>query len=227
MPKQIAIFYPRVESEVAPYIVNIGVKLSGAIGTKYGSLPADIGAIAGHGTNIPLAIQKAYDDDQTAQNSTATKDTLMGVAKTDVLREMRRITSLPNWDEDDGELLGIRKVKTPVDINTVKPAFSKVTALPEQNILDWIRAGMDGVYIFSITEAIASAPGMPLGMLPDPNSPQWEKLGEDDRSPYEDTRPNKTIQPENRYYMMRYKKDNKPVGLFSNIIKVVTDIHPA
>ena len=226
-PKK-AIFYPTVEGEIKDYYDNAADKLNGAIGTKYGTDPAVKALLMGHKANMPIKKAKAFADEQTAQQSFDEKDSEFALGKVNMLLELERITRLPNWDENDAEGLGIRKVKTPVDLNTVKGKISKTTALPEMNVLDWIKAGMEGIIIEGIVEA-PQPPQQPMPVPPPPptqDSPGWKALGTDQKSPYEDKRLNKTEFPENRYYRIRYIKDDKPVGVYSDIVKVVTEIYP-
>lgn len=217
-----AIFYPRTEGDIAPFYENAAGKLIGPIGAKYGIDTNTIAVLGEHKTNVPLVIQKAYNDKQQAKTSTAAKKKELSKAKRNLLREINRVTGLANWDENDAEVLGIRVTKAPVDINKVKPIISKATSLPTQNILDWIKGAMEGI----IVEGIVESEDADTPTTPEKDSPHWTRIGEDLKSPFEDTRPNKSNRPELRHYRIRYVKDDKPVGQYSLVTSLVSVIYP-
>ena len=203
-----AIFYPTIEGDVGTYYDNIYELLGGAMGSKYNTSAETLGKLDAHNTAIPQVIQTAYDDDQTAQGSTGAKNTEMAAGKHEMLRELQRITKLDNWDEDDGQTLGIRVEHEKPDLNTVKPKITGITILPAFVEIDWRKSGMDGVYVHGSYDG---------------NS--FEQIGTDNRSPWEDTRPNQTPGvAETRHYKMQYMVNDKPVGLFSDVVKVVVQI---
>ena len=206
-----AIFYPIIEGDIPAYYDNIVDLLAPgtAMAVKYNVTAATNTELDGHNTNIPVKIQTAYTADQAAQGATEAKDAELFLGKTDMLRELSRITKLANFEETDAETLGIRVIKTPVDLNTVKPRFSGITTLPDQIILDWVKASLDGVEIYGSS-----------------NGTTFTKLDRDNRSPYEDKRKNQTNNvPETRYYKMRYFKNDVLVGLESDVVKIVAQIY--
>ncbi|HDY86943.1 hypothetical protein LCGC14_1741580 [marine sediment metagenome] len=207
--KRIAIFYPTIEGNITTYYDNITDQLLGAIGTKYGTAGPTQNELNAHKNNIPVVIKKAYDDDQVAQGSTEAKDDELHDAKTDMLRELQRITKLDNWDEADGETLGIRVEKTAPDLDTIKPRISGITSMPEKIEIDWVKQGMQGVIIFGSYDGS-----------------NFTEIGRDSRSPFEDERKNQTPgQPETRHYKLRYVDENqKPVGVESDVVKAVAQI---
>jgi len=83
-----------------------------------------------------------------------------------------------------------------------------------------IKGGWEGVYFESIVVGANDGSTVPAA-----NSPLWVKLGEDDRSPFEDTRVNQSNHPEVRYYQARNKYNNKPIGHYSDIVKVIAEIY--
>ena len=223
MAKVPAIFYPSEQGEIEPYYNKAADAFAGALGVKYGTSAATILLLNDHKANGPLKRIKAYADTQTAQQSHDESDAEDAAAKTNMLMEMQRVQRLPIWEETDAEAFGMRKVKTPVDLNTVQGKISAVTALPDKNVIDWVKGRMEGIVI----ESIVDAPGGP-GPLPAPpgqESTAWKKIGTDSKSPFEDTRVNVTEFPETRYYRIRYTKDDMPVGQYSDIKKVVSEIH--
>lgn len=206
--KQIAIFYPTIEGDVGTYYDNIYELLDGAMGGKYNISSETLGKLDAHNIEIPKVIQTAYDDDQTAQGSTGAKDTEMTAGKREMLRELQRITKLDNWNEDDGQTLGIRVFSEKPDLNTVKPKITGITILPAFVEIDWRKAGMDGVYVHGSYDGNT-----------------FTQIGTDNRSPWEDRRPNQVLgEAETRWYKMQYMVADKPVGLFSDVVKVVVQL---
>ena len=212
MPKK-AIFFPSIIGNITAYLQNISVKFSpppagGDLAAKYATTPAFKAKLLGWLTSLPAAINKAFADDQTAQQSSTAQNELIADIKTDVLRELSRIEVDDNFDEPDMEALGARVDRTPVDLTTVKPVISRVTTLMNMIIYDWIKGRMEGVIIYGSY-----------------NGTTWTEIGRDLKSPYEDTRSNQ--QPgvaEARYVKMRYMKNDQPIGLESDVVKVVVDI---
>ena len=223
-----AIFYPVKEADVKTYYANAVTQFTNGLATKYGTPAATLASLTASSTNIDTLMQKAFDDEQQAKSSTVAKNNALATAKLDLLRELNRITRLPNWDEADGPLLGIRVQHTPSDPNTAKPVITHITALPEQIILDWVKGDMEGVVIESLVTSggnqAATAFATPEPPV-DNSNPNWATIGSDLKSPYNDTRKNKTGQPEARYYRFRYLKNDMPVGKYSDILQVVAEIY--
>ena len=220
-----AIFYPRVETEIVPYYENavnrlIGTPLLPSLAAKYNIAAAEMALVSAHRTQIPTGINKAVADSNISQESTRLKDEELADGKLDLLRIFKTIESHQLFDEPDAEALGFRKIKTPIDLTTVKPIISKVTVLDDMVILDWVKATLDGVIVMGSYDGSA-----------------YTQIGTDTKSPFEDTRPNQSAapaalaappppssaKPEVRFYKMRYIKNDKPVGLFSDVVKVVKD----
>lgn len=92
--------------------------------------------------------------------------------------------------------------------NTIKPVISGITKLSRKIILDWEKGNMDGVIIFTCYD------GANFTMLKKCAHP-----------PFEDKRKNLSyVTPESRYYKMRYFKNDVPVGLESDVVKVTAEI---
>jgi len=224
--KKKAIFYPTVETEIVPYYENavnrlIGTPLLPSLAAKYNVAAAEMALVTAHRTQIPTGINKAVADSNISQESTRLKDEELADGKLDLLRIFKTIESHQLFDEPDAEALGFRKLKTPVDLTTVKPIISKVTVLDDMVILDWVKASLDGVIVMGSYDGTS-----------------YTQIGTDAKSPFEDTRANQSEapaalaappppssgrSPELRYYKMRYIKNDKPVGLFSDVVKVVKD----
>jgi len=199
------IFYPTLLGSVIPYLQNFKDKLTAGLAAKYNSTPAFQAQLATWITDTTAAINKAVADFQTAQQSTTQQNNLLFTVKDGLLKEIRRIQDHSAFDEADAQALGFRVETPPVDLNTVKPEVSGVTVLSDQVIIDWIKKHMDGVIIFASYDGVT-----------------YTELGRDTRSPFEDKRKNVVPgKPETRYYKLRYLKGDQPVGLESDVIKVV------
>ena len=121
----------------------------------------------------------------------------------------RFIQDSPKFREEDAEAIGFRVHHTPPDPHTMKPIVSKVTPTLENIIIDWVKGISDGVFIYGSYDGNT-----------------WEKIGRDSKSPYEDERKNKQAGiPEDRYYKLRYILDDKPIGLESDVVKVLAEIY--
>jgi hypothetical protein len=175
------IFYPRVKGELKDYYDNAADAFAGPLGTKYGTSAGTVTLLNNHKTDGPLKRAKAFADAQIAQMSYDQADAEDAAAKVDMLMEMQRVQRLPIWDETDAEAFGMRKEKTPVDLNTVKGKISKATPLPDKNVIDWIKAGMEGIIIESLVDALVDAPQQnqepPLPAPPEQNDPRWKRIG--------------------------------------------------
>lgn len=204
-----AIYYPVSESDVPAFYDNAYQKLNTTYGVKYGIDAAEILKIKVHNTEIPLKIAKAESDRQTAQASTVIKQSELSSGKKDLLSVFNKIVAKSNFDEQDAEDLGMRRIKSPIDYNKVKPIVSKITVLSDKIIFDWIKGDMSGVQIESSYDGN-----------------NFEKLDKDLKSPFEDTRKNKVFNvAETRHYRFRYLLNDQPVGELTDVIKVVCDIY--
>jgi hypothetical protein len=204
-----AIYYPRKEGDVVVFYDNAEGKIVDSYGIKYGIDPALIAKITAHKTKIPNLISVANVDRQTAQKSKVLKDEELQAGKTDLLTAFKFIEASPLFEEADAEDLGMRITTQPIDFKTIKPIVSEITMLDYKIIFDWVKGRLDGVLIEGSFDG---------------NS--WEKLDKDTKSPWEDTRKNKVnLVPETRYYRFIYLKNDVPVGLFTDAIKIVCAIY--
>lgn len=199
------IFYPPQIGSVIPYLQNFKDKLTAGLAAKYNSTPAFQTQLGTWITDATAAINKAVADAQTAQQSTTQQTDLLFTIKNGLLVEIRRIQDHTAFEEADAQALGFRVETPPVDLNTVKPVITGVTVLADQVILDWLKRNMDGVIVYGSYDGVI-----------------YTDLGRDNRSPFEDIRKNVVPgKPETRYYKLRYIKNDKPVGLESDVIKVI------
>jgi hypothetical protein len=164
--------------------------------------------VTGHNTNIPKVIDKAHADRTIAQQSTTLKREELSKSKKDIMRVFQKIVSAENFEEADAEALGIRVHKTPPDYDNASPLVTDITTLPDQIIFDWVKGPMDGVIIESSYDGVT-----------------FTQLGLDLKSPFEDKRKNlKAGTPETRFYRFRYIKNDTPVGIYCDTIKVTCEI---
>lgn len=211
-----------------PYAANVNEKLTtGGLGLKYGLSAVDMTKASDYAVNIPNIINQTESAIATAQALVNTKEEMIYGAKSFYKEMGHDMQKHVNYEVTDMEALGFFVIETPPDPNTAKPVISKTTILPDQIILDWVKGAWDGVYIESYVVSTAPGGGTPGSPSPGPGAgtPAWVKIAEDEKSPYEDTRTNVSPQPETRFYRMRYKKDNKPVGLYSDVVKVIVEIY--
>ena len=202
-----SIHYPTREGDVVPYLQNIYDKVFGGLDVKYGIAAADVTSIQTHITDVTGARNKAVQDYETAQASTADKNDKLHNAKVFILKLLDDVQDHDSFEEQDAEDLGMRVYKEPVDLETVKPEVTRVTVLPDKVIIDWVKFVLDGVFIEGSYDGV-----------------QFTEIGKDTHSPFEDTRVNVTDGAEIRYYRLRYFKNDEPVGLYSDVVKVVCSI---
>lgn len=121
---------------------------------------------------------------------------------------MNRAKLSAGYTQTIGETLQI--ATTPIDkaIPTDAKTSVKATSLTGSIVrLDWIKGKFDGVFIDSQRG----------------DETEWTRLDFDMRSPYEDTRPPlQAGKPEERRYRLRYFVDNTAVGVWSDVVIVIT-----
>lgn len=82
--------------------------------------------------------------------------------------------------------------------------ISDITVLPEKMLVEWVKGTMDGVLVYASL-----------------NGTDFEEIGSDMGSPFEDTRPNQVADViEIRYYRLRYIKTDKLTGRYSDVVNV-------
>lgn len=203
-----AIFFPVREDEIPPFIDN-ATKVAVKLENHYGINQEQIKSCQEYNTNVPAKINAAEEAANIAQQRTREKVEELANCRTEFLRLFRFVQDSPKFREEDAEAFGFRKHHTPPDPHTIKPVMSKITSTLEQIIIDWVKGASQGVFIYGSYDG---------------NS--WELLGRDSKSPYEDERKNKQPNtPEERYYKLRYIIDDKPVGLESDVAKVIAEIY--
>ena len=209
MAKKKKIFFPSKDGEVPAHVSTADGQLNaGGLGVKYGISATDMTKSGDFNTDIPVAINDAEAAINAAQSKVETKDNMIYDANLFYNKMGRDMQDHSAYDPADLEAMGFFKTTTPPDPNAAKPVVSKITALADMIILDWVKSFWDGVVIYGSFDQLA-----------------WEKLDKDNRSPYEDKRKNKVNNvPEVRYYKFRYLKDDKEIGL-ELIVKAVAEIY--
>lgn len=123
---------------------------------------------------------------------------------------VRRLKESANYNEAVGADFRVLPVDSEGGIseNEAKPTL-KARALAQSNVdIDFVRGGFDGVEI---------------ERQRGDNANEWQSIGRFYKSPAEDDAPPAEANaPETRRYRARYLKGNKPVGVHSDIVTVVT-----
>lgn len=211
MAKLKAIFYPRTEGDVTAFYANAEELLVGGLAAKYSIPTGNLDKVILHNTDIPLALADATAKQLASKSATSGKDTELGVGKAEILTVFDIINRSPILDEADAEKLGMRKSHTPPNPDTAQPKVTHTTCLSDKIIIDFIKGHWDGVQVYASYDGIT-----------------FEKLEKDNRSPYVDSRMNKTVNvPEKRYYELRYfDTTGALIGLMSLVTSVVAEIYP-
>lgn len=208
MPKRITIHYPSKEGNVEPYIKNIYEKLLAGLDSEFGIDLSVMNMLQAYTTGITGTIDKAVRDYNTAQASTKAKNELLAKAKKDILKVLRGIESHPGFDESHAETLGMRVFRESINYNEVKPRIKRIVTLPSCVKIYWVKARMEGALVDRSY-----------------NGKDFEEIRICNHSPFIDKAKNKSNTPENRFYQLRYMNKDVPVGLYSEVVKVLCEIY--
>ncbi|MCF8257795.1 MAG: hypothetical protein K9J06_09585 [Flavobacteriales bacterium] len=107
----------------------------------------------------------------------------------------------------DGENLGLEGAVTVFDPSTSMPRISGTQVLPDMVVIEWVKGRMQGVIVERSLDGST-----------------WKEVDKDMRSPWEDTSPNRTAAAEWRHYRLRYLLNDKPVGLYSEVVSLLVSI---
>ncbi|MBK5286542.1 MAG: hypothetical protein JJE25_14180 [Bacteroidia bacterium] len=70
MAKKLAVFFPSIIGNIAAWLQNMNDKITtGGLGAKYATTAAFKAKLLGWLTSLPAAVNKAFNDAQTAQQS--------------------------------------------------------------------------------------------------------------------------------------------------------------
>ncbi len=128
---------------------------------------------------------------------------------------IKKIKLHANYTTAIGQDMGIIGSVLDEDYDNLKAVIKGITPDTDQVLINWVKNRMPGVIVYS-NESI------PEGIS---DNIKWIEIGRAMRSPFEDTRKNKSSVPETRYYRIRCMYNDKPVGLHSDIIKIVSEIY--
>jgi hypothetical protein len=174
----------------------------------FGYTDADQKAIAGR---IEAVVQKAHKVaalQATLAEEVASRDQLTAefeVYYRALIQRARRTEGLDPSVEDAFKWNGTEK--TPPNPDTTQPAVVNTHTAPGEIILDWVRGAFDGVDVETSYDQQA-----------------WTKGDFDNRSPFEDRRPNQTPgTPELRYYRLRYRYKGEPFGQYSAVARATAE----
>jgi len=123
-------------------------------------------------------------------------------------KAMNRAKLSSGYTKAIGEALLIENTPTDSGIPVDAKPTGSTTALTGSIVrIDWTKGKFDGVFIDSQRG----------------DETEWTRLDFDMRSPFEDTRPPIAAgKPEERRYRLRYFIDNQAVGLWSDVLVVIT-----
>ena len=144
---------------------------------------------------------------------------------------VQRIKNHTAYNESIGRDLGIIGAEQVLTLSEVKPIINKVIPLTDKVEIHFFKGLLHSVEVFcrieseeeeqeeaTVETASVKSVDDAAGLL------LWEKIGIASRSPYLDRRMNKLLKPEVRLYKLRYLFNDEPVGLFSDIARVIVEI---
>ncbi len=138
------------------------------------------------------------------------------------------IKNSPNYDVAIGQALKIiAPGKTAGDITPLEKTILKPEAKVVENSateikIKWVKGDADGIIVYVNAPAVAPAANSKVDAEAAIN---FVEYGRYNYSPFVDTRKNAGTQPETRMYKLQYFEKDKPVGMQSDIIKVVAAIY--
>lgn len=220
--------FDKIMNRVTVFDANIAT-----YATKYGIDPAELLQISAAAGAVVSSIQLSLRADEFSQAVTKWRnDLLYGVGPTEVPAKLPALPILPTIDPNvvaaltfldrmaarikghtayskgDGEILGIEKpAAAPIDWNTAKAQIVSAEAYTDEVIVEWRKGKAEGVAVYGSYDA-----------------QNFSLLGRDNKSPYNDTRKNQSPNPEFRYYKVRFLVNDKEVGQFSDVVKVLADV---
>ncbi len=235
--KGIRIYFPTEKEAVPPYFDNLNSTLTG-FATKYEISAGELADITAHNTNLAALLLAQEAAQNAAQQATQAFNEAIAAAELDAKRIFKKIMQHRAFVRSDGEAMGFLVESPSINLTTVKPVISKVTPMINKIVIDWVKAGMEGVVIFCAKRSVESSvisdetlttksseddhSGLTVQPVPEV---QYEEIGRDFRSPFEDTRPNLSNFPEFRQYKLCYLNNDQIVGLESDIIKIIAEIY--
>lgn len=125
-----------------------------------------------------------------------------------VKKAVRRMKEHPNFSPAIAAVLKIGAAKSAAaSPDTAKPKGKAAALINSVVRIDWTKGKFHGVFVESRRG----------------DETEWQEIGFDTRSPFVDARPPLFAgKPEERHYRLRYFLDDEAVGLYSDIIVVIT-----
>ena len=229
-------FIPHQDSVLDEWEVNFIAKLA-VHGPTLGIDPALVTAVTSsvtaHHSSYSAYLTKQAEAKAATEDKMAKRATAIAIIR-DIAQKCKTSSA---YSGAIGDELGIKGVQQTIAVNFVKPEVTHISVQLDKIIFDWKKGHMDGIVIFSAKRTLtnsqvageATANSGENGQNPAGNFyPQnliWEEIGRDFRSPYEDKRLNLGMEPEIRFYKLRYLYKDQIVGIDSDIVKVVTEIY--
>lgn len=223
-------FLPRTDDGLRNWMRNLADKL-GDYAPKYSIMATELADVNDSANDFEVMLNYVDALDSYRQNITAYKNELrdglppgasasaVGTAPTVPVPVVQagfvpRMTAIANrikahiaYTVADGENLGLEGAVTAVDVSTAKPRISGSQVLPDMVIIEWVKGCMQGVIVERSLDGT-----------------NWREVDKDMRSPWEDTSPNRTAAAEWRYYRLRYLLNDRPVGLYSDVVSLLVSI---
>lgn len=199
-------FYPRNESQLLVWLETFINNLS-VYSTQLGITPEQITQFQNYLVGVKDELNKVDNMKKGLQGAVKHKDEFLLEVEKRIRDTAVVIKRHVNYKTHMGEEMSIvaPDATQTVPLDDVKPVFT-ATAMSDQVRLDWSKFNFDGVNVHSKRG----------------NETSFTFLGKDNRSPYEDERPNLVPDvPELRAYEMRYLIGDKEVGKWSDEVKVI------
>jgi len=204
--------------------------------TNLGLTDADLVQLSAFIVSFNAALEDLTVKQNAAQAATQQKDYTKKLSVTEFRKTVRMIKSSPTYTTAIGEDLGIEGPVQTFDLATMKPQASSVVSTSLKIIIDWVKGPMHGIKILAakrvlnrdvISSEVQSLVNDDEAGLKVAEMPEliWEILDTDYRSPWEDTRFNLSNKPETRYYKLVYIYKDKPTGIESDPVKIITEIY--
>lgn len=142
-----------------------------------------------------------------------------------IAKIVQRIKNHPDYTESLGNSLGIEGTEQTIDYDNVKVDITLRKTDSDGIVINFVKGKLSGVIIYEGTPVPAPITDPPADP-PEPPTMVWKEIARATKSPWTDTRPNLTRHPEPRNYKMKYMLKDKPVGIDSATLTVISTIPP-
>ncbi|HEX6428554.1 MAG TPA: hypothetical protein VF008_12745 [Niastella sp.] len=196
-------YIPRSEPQLAIWFQNLGKKI-GTHGQALGLTADEIKQAETHCNGASARITEIEQKKNELQQMVAAKDDLKSSALTSIRGFVTRIKAHPAFTEAIGHDLDVIAANNMANVGMNKTTL-KAESLPGRVRISFTKKGLSGVNIYTRLQGSA----------------QWQLLGRDNNSPYDDVRPLANNQPEKREYMAMGVVGDEEVGQPSDIVSVL------